>query len=357
MSPLATAWRLAASAAAPLLPAYLRRRVARGKEVPDRLTERFGEGAARPAGPLLWLHAASVGETLSILPLIEALGRAMPSLRFLVTTGTVTSATLLGQRLPAALAPRVAHRFVPLDVPRWVARFLDGWRPDAAVFAESELWPNLIAAAAARGIPLALVNARMSDRSAAWWRRAPGLARAVLDPFRLVLAQTEGDAARLRALGAPAHCLGNLKYAAAPLPVDAGELDRLRGLLAGRPAWLAASTHPGEEAIVIAAHRRLAAAHPGLLTMIVPRHPERGRRLRRWPRASPPPAAPPARTPPRGSRCSSPTRWANSACSTAWRAAPSSAGPWCRMAARTRWNRRGCAAPCWSARRPGTSPR
>ena len=276
MSPLATAWRLAASAAAPLLPAYLRRRVARGKEVPDRLTERFGEGAARPAGPLLWLHAASVGETLSILPLIEALGRAAPSLRFLVTTGTVTSATLLGQRLPAALAPRVAHRFVPLDVPRWVARFLDGWRPDAAVFAESELWPNLIAAAAARGIPLALVNARMSDRSAAWWRRAPGLARAVLDPFRLVLAQTEGDAARLRALGAPAHCLGNLKYAAPPLPVDAGELDRLRGLLAGRPAWLAASTHPGEEAIVIAAHRRLAAAHPGLLTMIVPRHPERG---------------------------------------------------------------------------------
>lgn len=276
MSPLAALWRLAANAAAPLLPAYLRRRAARGKEVPDRLPERFGEGADRPEGPLLWLHAASVGETLSLLPLVEALGRVAPRLRFLVTTGTVTSATLLGQRLPAGLAPRVAHRFVPLDVPRWVARFLDGWRPDAAVFAESELWPNLIAATAARGIPLALVNARMSERSAGWWRRAPGLARAVLAPFRVVLAQTGADAARLRALGAPADCLGNLKYAAPPLPADAAELDRLRGLLDGRPAWVAASTHPGEEAVVLAAHRRLAAAHPGLLTMIVPRHPERG---------------------------------------------------------------------------------
>lgn len=276
MSLLGTAWRLVAGAAAPALPAYLRRRAARGKEVPERLAERYGEGAARPDGPLLWLHAASVGETLSLLPLIEALARAAPGLRFLVTTGTVTSATLLARRLPPALAPRVAHRFVPLDVPGWVARFLDGWRPDAAVFAESELWPNLIAAAAQRGVPLALVNARMSERSAAWWRRAPGLARQVLAPFRLVLAQTEADAARLRALGAPAECRGNLKYAAPPLPADGAELARLRALIGARPAWLAASTHPGEEAMVLAAHRRLAAAHPGLLTIIVPRHPERG---------------------------------------------------------------------------------
>lgn len=276
MSLLAAAWRLAASAAAPALPAYLRRRARRGKEVPERIAERYGEGAARPEGRLLWLHAASVGEMLSLLPLLEALGEAAPRLRFLVTTGTRTSADLLARRLPPALAPRVTHRFVPLDVPRWVARFLDGWRPDAAVFAESELWPNLIAATAARGMPLALVNARMSDRSLRWWRRAPGLAREVLAPFALVLAQTEADAARFRALGAPARCLGNLKYAAPPLPADVAELERLRRLLGTRPAWVAASTHPGEEAAVLQAHRRLAAAHPGLLTVIVPRHPERG---------------------------------------------------------------------------------
>lgn len=276
MTPLACTWHWAATAAAPALPFYLRRRARRGKEDPARLPERFGAGAARPPGPLLWLHAASVGETLSILPLLDALGAAEPRLSFLVTTGTLTSATLLGRRLPPGLAPRVAHRFIPLDVPRWVGRFLDGWRPDAAVFVESELWPNLITATARRGIPLALVNGRLSEVSGRWWGRAPGLARKVLAPFHLMLAQTEADAARFRAIGGPAQCWGNLKYAAPPLPVDAAEHDRLRGLLAGRPVWLAASTHPGEDAIVLAAHPRIAAAHPGLLTIIVPRHPERG---------------------------------------------------------------------------------
>jgi 3-deoxy-D-manno-octulosonic-acid transferase len=279
-SPLGLLWRWAAAALAPLLPLHLRRRAARGKEDAARIAERYGHGAARPPGRLLWLHAASVGETLSVLPLIAALAARDPALRFLVTTGTVTSAGLLAQRLPGALAPRVAHRFVPLDVPRWVARFLAGWRPDAAVFVESELWPNLVAAAAARGIPLALVNARISDRSARWWRRAPGLARQVLSAFRLVLAQTEADAARLRALGAAgATCPGNLKYAAAPLPADPAELARLSALLAGRTAWVAASTHPGEEALALEAQRRLADAQPdlpGLLAIIVPRHPERG---------------------------------------------------------------------------------
>ncbi|CAH0255474.1 3-deoxy-D-manno-octulosonic acid transferase [Roseomonas sp. CECT 9278] len=274
---LALAWRWSAAALAPVLPLHLRRRAARGKEDPARLAERYGHGAARPPGRLVWLHAASVGETMSVLPLIEALAARDPALHVLVTTGTVTSARLLADRLPAALAPRVAHRFVPLDVPRWVARFLDGWRPDAAVFVESELWPNLVAATASRGIPMALVNARMSARAARRWARAPGLARRVISAFRLVLAQTEADAARFRGLGAPgATCPGNLKYAAPPLPADDAEAARLAALFGDRPAWVAASTHPGEEALVIAAHRRLAPAHPGLLTIIVPRHPERG---------------------------------------------------------------------------------
>lgn len=270
-------WHGVACALAPALPLYLQLRVRRGKEVAARLGERRGEGAARPPGPLLWLHAASVGETLSILPLLPRLLDARPALHILVTTGTVTAATLLAQRVPAEIAARVNHRFVPLDVPAWVARFLDGWRPTAAVFVESEFWPNLLAAAAARGIPLALVNARISPRSSRRWARLPALARETLARFRLILAQSEADAARFAALGATqAIATGNLKFAALPLPVDEDALARLRAMTQGRPILLAASTHPGEEAMVAAAHAILREHHPTLLTILVPRHPERG---------------------------------------------------------------------------------
>lgn len=270
----AAAWGLATRAVAPLLPLWLARRVRRGKEIADRLPERQGHGAARPPGRLVWLHAASVGESLSLLPLLAALAREAPDLEFLVTTGTVTSAALLAERLPPGLAGRVRHRFVPLDVPGWVARFLDGWRPDAAIFVESELWPNLIAAAAARGIPLGLVNARLSPRAAAAWARFPGFSARILGAFRLVAAQTEADAARLRGVGAArVQAWGNLKAAAEPLPADPATLARLRAALAGRAVFLAASTHPGEEAAILAT---LPARVPGLLTILVPRHPDRG---------------------------------------------------------------------------------
>ena len=286
------AWAAAGQLVAPLLPLYLRRRAACGREVAARLAERRGHNAMRPDGPLLWLHGASVGESLSLLPLLEALGTLRPDLCFLVTTGTVTAAALLDRRLPDQLRARVQHRFVPLDVPAWVARFLDAWRPDAGVFVESELWPNLLGAARARGLPMALVNARLSPRSARAWSLAPGLAREALSAFRVVLAQTDDDAARLRRLGAPpgeaTRAPGNLKYAAAPLPADAAELARLRQVVGGRPVLLAASTHPGEEALVAAAHACLAPRLPGLLTVIVPRHPERGEALaRELPRTPP----------------------------------------------------------------------
>jgi 3-deoxy-D-manno-octulosonic-acid transferase len=277
MSLAPAAWRLAATALAPVLPLHLALRRRRGKEIAGRLHERRGFGADRPEGRLVWLHAASVGETLSTLPVIEALAARDPALQVLVTTGTVTSAELLARRLPPALAGRVRHRFAPLDVPGWVARFLDGWRPDAGAFVESELWPNLLAACRARGIPLALVNARMSARSAARWRRAPGLVRASLSAFRLVLARSEADRANLLALGAAdARCWGDLKAAAPPLPADPAALVALRAAIGDRPVFLAASTHPGEEAMAVAAHRALAPAHPGLLTILAPRHPERG---------------------------------------------------------------------------------
>jgi 3-deoxy-D-manno-octulosonic-acid transferase len=190
----------------------------------------------------------------------------------LVTTGTLTSARLLAQR-----CPEVLHRFVPLDVPGWVARFLDHWRPDAAAFLESELWPNMIAACRVRGVRLMLLNARMSARSQAGWARAPRFARDVMGAFDAVWAQSAADAARLQALGARrVSAPGNLKFAAPPLPADPSELVRLGALLGDRPRWLAASTHEGEEAIIAAVHRRLAPAHDGLLTIIAPRHPDRG---------------------------------------------------------------------------------
>jgi 3-deoxy-D-manno-octulosonic-acid transferase len=272
-------WAGAAAVSSPALRCWLRLRLRRGKEVAGRLAERRGrEREPRPAGRLLWLHAASVGETVSILPVLAALQARAPWLTLLVTTGTVTSAELLAARM--GRQGRVLHRFVPLDVPAWTRRFLDHWRPDAAAFVESELWPNLLDACRRRRIPLMLVNARLSARSHRRWSRLPGFARHVLGGFALIQAQTEADAVRLRGLGAASVTApGDLKYAAPPLPVDQVALAALRERIGGRPVWLAASTHPGEEALVFAAHRALAAAHPGLLTIVAPRHPERGARI------------------------------------------------------------------------------
>lgn len=254
------------------------RRQHRGKEAPGRLAERRGiDPTPRPPGRLIWLHAASVGETMSVLPVLTALANAEPDVTILLTTGTLTAAKLLAQRLEPRLAGRVLHRFVPLDVPSWVARFLDHWRPDAAGFVESELWPNLLAGCQDRGIPVMLINGRLSDRSLRRWRRVPGTARHVLGGLTCVQARSETDADRLRELGC--RCVtspGDLKLAAPPLPVDEAELQRLRAGLSDRPIWLAASTHPGEEALIFQVHRSLEAEHPGLLTIIAPRHPERG---------------------------------------------------------------------------------
>lgn len=272
-------WWLTASVAEPLLRLLLWWRLARGKELPDRVGERRGRATLpRPPGRLLWLHAASVGETVSVLALLETLCAIDLDLHVLMTTGSVTSQRLLGQRLQASgLADRVLHQFVPLDVPRWLQRFLDHWQPQAMALVESELWPNLIACASARGIPLALLNARLSARSYRGWQRAPGLAHTLLNRFRWITARSDEDAARLRCLGAGAvDSPGDLKAAASPLPVDEGELARLRRITAGRPMLLAACTHEGEEAVISRAHEILSHKLPDLLTIIAPRHPERG---------------------------------------------------------------------------------
>jgi len=268
-------WHLASSAAAPFLPFWLRRRARRGKEDPARLEERYGRGANRPEGTLIWLHGASVGEGLSLIPLIEALAERLPEAHFLLTTGTVTSAQLTMERLPAHLRDRVQHRYAPIDVLAWVARFLAGWNPKAAIFVESELWPNRLLATRHVRVPMALVNARISFESAEKWRRwAPALARRMLRAFTLVQPHSLGDEARLRALGAQdMRPAGDLKASAPPLPHDPAELERLRH---GGPVFLAASTHAGEEQIVAAAHALLRTEFPTLRTIIVPRHPERG---------------------------------------------------------------------------------
>lgn len=268
-----------AAAAAPALRGALRLRQRRGKEIAGRLAERRGiDAGSRPDGRLVWLHAASVGESMSVLPVLARLADRAPDVTALLTTGTATSARLIAGRLPdMGLAGRVLHRFAPLDVPAWSARFLDHWRPDAACFVESELWPNLLDAGTRRGVPFMLMNARLSPRSFARWRRVPAVARALLGRFVRIEARSAQDAARLGSLGARRVGVpGDLKFAAPPLPADPAELERLRAILNGRPVWLAASTHPGEDIVVRDAHLALASRHPALLTILVPRHPERG---------------------------------------------------------------------------------
>lgn len=267
-------YRGAATLGAPLVRAFLARRLATGREDRARIGERRGIASlARPEGRLIWLHAASVGEAISALALIERIARDRPGLTLLLTTGTVTSAAIMAARLPDG----VLHQYVPVDVPAWVDRFLDHWRPDLALWIESEFWPGALCALKRRGVPAVLVNARVSDRSFAGWRRAPGTIAALLDCFALCLAQSPLDAERLAALGASrVEMPGNLKFAAGVLPAAEPALDALRRALGPRPVWLAASTHPGEDEIAAAAHRIIAADTPDLLTIIVPRHPARG---------------------------------------------------------------------------------
>jgi 3-deoxy-D-manno-octulosonic-acid transferase len=256
-----------------MAPALLRRRAARGKEDPARLTERLGAASrARPEGKLIWIHGASVGESLAALSLLEAFLQT-PGRHVLVTTGTVTSAQLMAERLP----PGAFHQFAPIDAPASVRRFLAHWRPDLALFIESELWPNLILETRARGVPMALVNARITERAAKGWSRAPGLMRRLLSAFDECLAQDATIAARLTQLGAPrVRITGSLKADASPLPVDETALAAFRAAVGTRPVFLATSTHEGEDAAVFAVANALRDAQSDALTIIVPRHPARG---------------------------------------------------------------------------------
>jgi 3-deoxy-D-manno-octulosonic-acid transferase len=256
----------------PAVAGLLAWRARQGKEDLRRLGERRGlPGRARPVGPLVWMHGASVGEVLSLVALVE--GMIARGYSVLVTTGTRTAADLIGARLP----PGAVHQYVPLDAPRWIERFLEHWQPDIAVVAESEIWPNTILALHERDIPLILVNGRMSEKSFRGWERSRRTAAALLSRIAVCLAQTEADAARFAQLGAPRVSItGNLKFDAPVPPADSQQLAHLEPMLADRPVWLAASTHPGEEAAVAHAHAELKARFPNLLTILAPRHPRQG---------------------------------------------------------------------------------
>ena len=262
--------------AEPLLLLLLRLRVRQGKEDPARWLEKTGiPSLPRPLGTLVWFHAASVGESKAVLPLITQYLTAHEDRSALITTGTRTAATQLEGQLP----PRAVHQFAPLDNPRWLRRFLAHWQPNALVLVESELWPNMLQETAKRA-PVALINARMSPRSQRRWGRFNGLARRVFAPISTFTAQDTSSAAFLRGLTSrPVTLTGNLKFDAAPLPVEEAALRTLQQQLGSRPVWLAASTHPGEESILVNAHTRIRERYPDALLILAPRHPKRGAAL------------------------------------------------------------------------------
>jgi 3-deoxy-D-manno-octulosonic-acid transferase len=281
------AYRIVTLLGTPLAGPFLALRLKRGKEDVARIAERRGRaGAPRPPGRLIWLHGASVGEAVSLLPFVERITQA--GAHALVTTGTVTSAALLAKRLPEG----ALHQYAPLDSPFFVRRFLAHWRPDAVLVAESELWPNMLIETKRAGLPIVMINGRISERSFRRWRRAPALIEALLSQFDLCLARSDDDAERLAALGAPSVLIaGDIKYDAPALPADRRELAELSGLTSGRQIWIAASTHEGEERIAARAHKRLAEVFPDALTLIAPRHPERGEAILRAMEAEGLPAA------------------------------------------------------------------
>lgn len=226
------------------------------------------------SGPLIWFHAASVGESLSVLALITRMGEMLPRAQFLITSGTATSARLVETRMPA----RCVHQFAPFDAPGPLRRFLSHWRPAAAIFVESEIWPQMLRRTHARGAKMALVNARLSKTSRARWERIPQTARYVLEVFDLILSQNDEMAQAMVEMHAPADRVArgvNLKSLSEPLPKDPALLAQMRTALKGRPVWVAASTHAGEEEQVLEAHRSLLKDHPDLLLILAPRHPER----------------------------------------------------------------------------------
>jgi len=262
---------------APVLGGLVWLRGLRGHEETGHHHERRGVSSLpRPAGKIIWVHAASVGEMRSVLPVVQTLLSKNPDLHCLITTVTVTAARLVRQ----TNHPRICHQYAPFDHPSWIATFLTHWQPDAVLWVESELWPTTLMAIKERGVPLVMINGRLSERSAKRWRYVPQTIGYILGLFDLCLAQSADDAARLKGLGARNLVVaGNMKYACAQLAYDPAMLDSLRAQIGNRSTVLFASTHEGEEEIAARAFKEIAPTHPGLLFIVMPRHPSRGKMI------------------------------------------------------------------------------
>lgn len=267
-------YRILIFLATPFILLLLKFRKYKGKEDSRRFPERLGRNLPpRPAGQLVWMHGASVGECLSMLPLIKKMLEKNPDMHIMVTSGTVTSAGLMQKRLP----DRAFHVFSPVDLNGATRRFVRHFQPDAVLWFESEFWPNILHEIHSTHTPLILLNGRVSDKSFAKWQRHSYLIKSLLGLFTLAFGQTEEDRRRLDVLGAPhTVCVGNIKYAAPPAPFDEKELKHLLESIGNRPCWLGGSTHPDEESKMADIHIQTAKAFPGLLTISAPRHPERG---------------------------------------------------------------------------------
>lgn len=253
---------------------YVNKRKQNGKEDINRFNEREGKPKLpRPEGKLFWLHGASVGESVSMLPLINKILDTYPDAHVMVTTGTVTSADVMQKRLPE----RAFHQFIPIDNPTFTNRFVKYWHPDVALWFESEFWPAVLSSISKRNIPLILINGRISNKTFKRWQQFDFICKELLDCFTLCLGQSEEDSYRLRTLGAKdAICLGNIKYAGLPLPIDEKVKKDLQKEIGSRRVWLISSTHDDEEIRIAKAHKRLKEKYPDLLMIVAPRHPNRG---------------------------------------------------------------------------------
>lgn len=261
---------------APFIDAYLLHRKGKGKEDPQRFRERYGYASIpRPKGKLIWVHAASVGEAFSVLPLMHAITAQYSGINMVLTTGTVSSAHLIENRLPE----NIFHHYVPVDRVTAVKRFLGHWQPDLAMWVESELWPNLVTETK-KHCPILLLSGRISNDSYRKWKRYRGLIKTILESFSLILAQSDIDAERFKTLGAAqVKLIGSIKYSAPALPSDPKKMGELVASIGERPVWLGASTHKGEEVILGNIHNALKEVQHGLLTIIAPRHPQRGKEI------------------------------------------------------------------------------
>lgn len=257
---------------------YIEKRKKKGKEDIKRFNERVGRPIKpRPEGKLIWMHGASVGESISMLPLIQRLLEVYPNAHVMVTTGTLTSAEIMAKRLPE----RAFHQYLPIENPVFATRFLKHWKPDIALWFESEFWPAMLSCIKRKNIPLILVNGRISNKSFKRWQQFDFIIKEILECFTLCLGQSDEDEYRLRVLGAKnTMCLGNLKYAGLPLPVDENKKQEIAEQITGRTVWLVSSTHDDEEFKIARFLKDLQKKVPNLLTFMAPRHPQRGSEIK-----------------------------------------------------------------------------